>query len=208
MDLLPKSLSNCDFKHRRHQSFSLTAVTQRVTQHGMAYNNRHRQPTSLICTFTCFAHIPSFCVLFPHKHVDGRASTNMLRDYGAGEDSTTKNFAPRQWWLSFFSSRVRARKLFFKRRRFLDLFDANGRSTALLFSAGVITGWLGFTTEEKNGSRTKGCDAVTRLDPTVDIWQGVIGEGWKSRAVVVALLSARCVFAAVQLERPRAKQNT
>jgi hypothetical protein len=124
MDLLPKSLSNCDFKHRRHQSFSLTAVTQRVTQHGMAYNNRHRQPTSLICTFTCFAHIPSFCVLFPHKHVDGRASTNMLRDYGAGEDSTTKIFAPRQWWLSFFSSRVRARKLFFKRRRFLVVFSA------------------------------------------------------------------------------------
>ena len=89
----------------------------------------------------------------------------MLRDDGVGVDSTTKIFAPRQWWLSFFFLRARARKSF-RAKAFSGIASRKWEVYSAAFSSGVITGWLGFT-KEKNGSRTEGCDAVTRLDPMV-----------------------------------------
>lgn len=64
---------------------------------------------------------------------------------------------------SFFLS-VRARKLFQAKASF-GIASCKWEVYSAAFSAGVITGWLGFT-KEKNGSRTEGCDdVVTRLDP-------------------------------------------
>jgi hypothetical protein len=163
-DPRPKWLNNRDFTHRRHQSFNLTFITQKVTQH----------TTRLTIIATATVSQPLLFVLLLDLHIypvsvfcfltsmsTGGRRQDMLRDYGAGEDSTTKDLCAQATVAIIFFLRASGHENFFfpKRRRFLDLLDANGRSTALLCSAGVITGWLGFTTEEKNGSRTEGCDA-------------------------------------------------
>ena len=90
----------------------------------------------------------------------------MLRDYGAGERTRQRYLRPGNGGYDFFlSSSVSGHENFPKRRRFLELLHANGRSTALLSHPGLSRAGSG-SRKKKNGSRTEGCDdVVTRLDP-------------------------------------------
>lgn len=89
----------------------------------------------------------------------------MLRDDGVGVNSTTKIFCAQAMVAIIFFLRARARKSF-RAKAFSGIASRKWEVYSAAFSSGVITGWLGFT-KEKNGSRTEGCDAVTRLDPMV-----------------------------------------
>lgn len=87
----------------------------------------------------------------------------------------------------------------FERRRFLELLIANGRSTALLFHPGLSRAGSVGLTKEKNGSRTEGCEAVTRLDPIVTWHCKRNRRKCESRTAVVLVL-VRVDFAAAQPE--------
>jgi hypothetical protein len=117
--------------------------------------HRHRRPTSLTCTFTCFAHIPSsvFCFL---KHVDGRASTcyaTMEREREREGEATMKHSHAQATTACYFFS-----------RRELQIKSTDGVSWIaqmqwqVLFTSGDFMGCLGFMSRKK-GSRTEGFDA-------------------------------------------------
>lgn len=107
--------------------------------------------------------ISEFCFLTSMS--TGGRHRHVTRLWSGREDSTTKIFAPRQWWPSFFSSSASRHENFSKRRRFLELLNANGRSTAMLSHPGLSRAGSG-SRKKNSGSRTEGCDdVVTRLDP-------------------------------------------
>jgi len=107
----------------------------------------------------------------------------MLRDYGAGERTRRqRSLRPGNGGYHFSSFALRHENSF-KRRRFLELLHANGRLTALLFTAGVITGWLGGSRSRKKRFPNRRLRCVHSARSECDTW-----EGLRSRAVATIVV--------------------
>ena len=88
--------------HSRHWSFYPTTFTQRVTQHITWLTIIATVSQPLLPVLLLDLHIYPFSVFCFITSMSTGGRRYATRLWSGREDSTTKIFAPRQWWLSFF----------------------------------------------------------------------------------------------------------
>jgi hypothetical protein len=116
----------------------------------------------------------------------------MLRDYGAGEDSTTKDLCAQAMVaiIFFFSARQGMKTFFSQAKAFsgLCLMQMGGLQRCVS-QPGLSRAGSGSRQKKKTVPEPKVAMQVTRLDPTVDTWQGGNRGRLESRAEVVVVVT-------------------